>query len=104
MRRLGIPLLIVFFSTNLSATAAGDHKRVITEKDLFQFTWVADPQICPDGTRVAYTKVTVNADKDDYETSLWLVSAEGGEPQPLTHGPHHRSPRWSPTPSPPPSL
>ena len=24
-------------------------KRFITEKDLFKFTWIADPQISPDG-------------------------------------------------------
>jgi dipeptidyl aminopeptidase/acylaminoacyl peptidase len=96
MRRLGIPLLAVFFFANAGVRAADDHKRLITEKDLFQFNWVADPQISPDGARVAYTKVTVNPDRDAYETSLWLVSAEGGEPQRLTNGPHDGSPRWSP--------
>jgi dipeptidyl aminopeptidase/acylaminoacyl peptidase len=96
MRRLGIAFLVAFFSANLSIQAAADHKRLITEKDLFQFAWVADPQISPDGTRVAYTKVSVNADRDEYESSLWLVSALGGEPERLTQGPRDGSPRWSP--------
>jgi hypothetical protein len=34
--------------------------RVITDKDLFDFIWVANPQLSPDGTRVAFTRV--NAD------------------------------------------
>jgi len=77
-----------------AATAA--EKRLISEKDLFQFAWAADPQISPDGTRVAFVKVTVNQDKDRYETALWMVSAQGGDPQRLTNGPHDSSPRWSP--------
>jgi dipeptidyl aminopeptidase/acylaminoacyl peptidase len=89
-------LLAVVFATVAASGAFAEKQRPITEKDLFQFKWVADPQISPDGSRVAYTKVTINADKDAYETSLWLVSAGGREPQRLTHGPRDGSPRWSP--------
>ena len=35
-------------------------KRNITEKDLFDFVWIGDPQISPDGARVAFVRVTVN--------------------------------------------
>jgi hypothetical protein len=35
-------------------------KRNITEKDLFDFVWTGDPQISPDGSRVAFVRVTVN--------------------------------------------
>ncbi len=35
-------------------------KRSITEKDLFDFVWVANPQISPDGSRVAFTRVNVD--------------------------------------------
>jgi dipeptidyl aminopeptidase/acylaminoacyl peptidase len=72
-------------------------KRSITEKDLFQFNWIGDPQISPDGSRVAFVKVSVNEKKDGYDTSLWSVSTRGDEPpRRLTSGNHDSSPRWSP--------
>src|SRR5204862_7912834 len=33
-------------------------KRAITEKDLFDFVWIGDPQISPDGSRVAFVRVS----------------------------------------------
>ncbi|HET6897363.1 MAG TPA: S9 family peptidase [Vicinamibacteria bacterium] len=76
------------------ALAAG---RPITETDMFRFTWVADPQISPDGRRVAFVRVTVNDKKDGYDTAIWTVDTEGGRgPRPLTSGPQDLSPRWSP--------
>lgn len=79
------------------ALLAFAQKRSITEKDLFQFNWIGDPQISPDGSRVAFVKVTVSDKKDGYDTSLWSVSINGdGPPQRLTSGNHDSSPRWSP--------
>ena len=40
-------------------TLAAAEKRLITETDLFQFVWIADPQISPDGRQVAFVRVTV---------------------------------------------
>src|SRR5438128_9862134 len=71
-------------------------KRNITEKDLWDFVWIGDPQISPDGSRVAYVRVTVNEKKEGYETQIWMVSTRGEAPARLTGGPHDRSPRWSP--------
>jgi dipeptidyl aminopeptidase/acylaminoacyl peptidase len=72
-------------------------KRPITEKDLFQFNWVGDPQISPDGSRVAFVKVSVNDKKDGYDTSIWSVSIRGDEqPVRIGSGNHDSSPRWSP--------
>jgi dipeptidyl aminopeptidase/acylaminoacyl peptidase len=72
-------------------------KRSITEKDIFQFNWIGDPQISPDGSHVAFVKVTVNEKKDGYDTSIWSVSTRGDEaPRRITDGKHDASPRWSP--------
>src|ERR1700733_8728206 len=76
--------------------SAGVDNRRITENDLFRFTWAADPQMAPDGSRVAFVQVTANQEKDAYETSLWLVSTKEGKPQRLTNGPHDSGPCWSP--------
>jgi dipeptidyl aminopeptidase/acylaminoacyl peptidase len=77
--------------------AGGADRRPITETDLFQFVWVADPQISPDGKQVVFVRVTVDAKKTGYDTALWVVGTDGKEPaRPFTAGPHDGSPRWSP--------
>src|SRR5437588_225679 len=78
------------------ASQAAD-KRGVTEKDLFDFVWIGDPQISPDGSRVAFVRVTVNEKKTGYDTSIWTVGTAGNEePHRLTNGNHDNSPRWSP--------
>src|SRR3954468_7131921 len=72
-------------------------KRNITEKDLFDFVWIGDPQVAPDGSRVAFVRVTVNEKKDGYDTSIWIVATDGSDqPRQLTSGKHDSTPRWSP--------
>ncbi len=94
MRRLLFALTI--FALTIFLAAAADARR-ITEKDLFRFQWIADPQLSPDGSQVAFVRVTVNEKKDRYETSLWAVSARGGDvPRQMTVGPSDTAPRWSP--------
>jgi dipeptidyl aminopeptidase/acylaminoacyl peptidase len=84
-------LTIVFLTSPALA-----QKRNITEKDLFNFNWIADPQVSPDGSRVAFVKVTVNDRKDGYNTSIWIVSTATGESKQLTSGIRDATPRWSP--------
>jgi dipeptidyl aminopeptidase/acylaminoacyl peptidase len=76
---------------------AGSQKRLISEKDLFTFVWIADPQLSPDGTRVAFTRVTVDEKRTGYETSIWIVDSNGKQaPIRMTNGKHDAQPRWSP--------
>src|SRR3977135_246251 len=80
----------------LTAKAVAE-KRNITEKDLFSFVWIGDVQVSPDGTRVAFVRVTVNEKKEGYNTSIWWVPMAGGEePHQLTKGDQDAAPRWSP--------
>src|SRR6478735_1368608 len=79
------------------AALAQAQKRSITEKDIFHFNWIGDPQISPDGSRVAFVKVTVDEKKTGYDTAIWSVSTLGNEqPRRMTDGKHDSSPRWSP--------
>jgi dipeptidyl aminopeptidase/acylaminoacyl peptidase len=81
----------------LGAGTALAEKRPITEKDLWDFVWIGDPQVSPDGSRVAFVRVTVNEKKEGYNTSIWSVPLAGGEaPRQLTKGDHDTTPRWSP--------
>jgi len=78
------------------AALAQAQKRSITEKDIFQFNWIGDPQISPDGSRVAFVRVTVDEKKTGYDTAIWSVSTQGNEqPRRMTDGKHDSSPRWS---------
>jgi hypothetical protein len=43
----------------LAAATAAAQKRPITETDILKFVWVSDPQISPDGSRVAFVRVDV---------------------------------------------
>ena len=81
----------------LATTSARAQGRPITERDLLAFHWVADPQISPDGSRAAYTLVSVNDKDNRYETAVWMVETRAGaEPHRLTAGPRDGAPRWAP--------
>lgn len=70
-------------------------KRPITADDLLRITYVGDPQISPDGSRVLFTKKTVN-DKNKYITNLVSVDGEGRLTQ-WTQGENgNGGGRWSP--------
>src|SRR6476660_2617707 len=65
----------------LGATPLFAQKRNITERDLWDFVWIGDPQVSPDGSRVAFVRVAVNGKKEGYNTSVWSVLVAGGEAQ-----------------------
>jgi dipeptidyl aminopeptidase/acylaminoacyl peptidase len=90
-------VICLLLGLSAGAGSALAEKRNITEKDLFDFVWIGDPQVSPDGSRVAFVRVTVNEKKDGYNTSIWTVPLAGGEePHQLTKGNHDSTPRWSP--------
>ena len=94
---VSIAVLVAAATIGTGAQSNRADKRLITESDILQFVWVADPQITADGATIAFVRVVVNEQKDDYETSIWLVPASGAEaPRRLTSGTRDSSPRWSP--------
>jgi dipeptidyl aminopeptidase/acylaminoacyl peptidase len=97
MTRRACSVAVAVFVTTLTAIPALAQRRPITEKDLFKFVWVADPQIAPDGSQVAFVRVTVDEKKDTYDTAIWVARVGGQEPpRPLTSGVRDSAPRWSP--------
>ena len=66
-------------------------------RDLLRFRSVADIACSADGSRVAFTVSAIDADADEYRTTIWMANADGGDATQLTSGPKKDSaPRWSP--------
>jgi dipeptidyl aminopeptidase/acylaminoacyl peptidase len=89
-RRLCFVLLL--FATVCAA------QRGITAEDYLSFKFLSDPQISPDGKRVAYVQTTIDTAQNRRVSAIWLAAADGGAPPAsLTTSPQSAtSPRWSP--------
>ncbi|HET7039010.1 MAG TPA: S9 family peptidase [Gemmatimonadales bacterium] len=62
--------------------------------DLYlEWEGVADPQVSPDGRQIIYTRRWVDRMNDRWESSLWIMDADGKRNRFLTDG---SSARWSP--------
>jgi dipeptidyl aminopeptidase/acylaminoacyl peptidase len=73
------------------------HSRTFSGEDLFRLAGATDPQISPDGSRVAYVRMTADVMTDREMPTIWLVDVASGRQTPLVAGKGaHRSPRWSP--------
>jgi dipeptidyl aminopeptidase/acylaminoacyl peptidase len=89
--------IVTSLAAQNSSPQPGDAKRAITEKDLFNFVWIADPQVSPDGSRAVFTRVVTDEKHTGYETSIWMVATSGNEdPLRMTNGKHDAHARWSP--------
>jgi dipeptidyl aminopeptidase/acylaminoacyl peptidase len=81
--------------------APAAEKRPVAPEDLADIRKASDPQISPDGRRVAFV-VTEPGDpkkpKEERDSNIWVVPADGGAPPRLfAAGPQSdTSPRWSP--------
>ncbi len=72
--------------------AAAPDDRLSVERYL-DWEQVSDPQIAPDGSRIVYTRQWVDVMADRWESSLWVVEADGTKNRFLTKG---SAARWSP--------
>jgi len=81
-----------------AAPAPSQPESLFTAQDVFGLEIATDPQVSPDGSRVAYVRVTMNIMTDKAERSIWVINTDGGHHQPLVTGPgDYSSPRWSPS-------
>ncbi|HEV2262542.1 MAG TPA: hypothetical protein VGR69_09685, partial [Candidatus Rubrimentiphilum sp.] len=70
--------------------------RPVAAEDLFKLTFVSNPQISPDGSRVVFVATRLNGPKETYDTDLYLVSTSGGAPKAITTTGRDSDPVWSP--------
>ena len=73
-------------------------KRRVSIDDLFRINMVADPQLSPDGERIAFVVSHLDRDDNRYRSAIWMVAVDGeSAPIRYTHGGGlDSSPRWSP--------
>ena len=91
-----LPVVMLALLASLAAQET-TQKRLIMEKDLFDFVWVANPQLSPNGASVAFTRVNCDEKRTGYETSIWIAATSGKEaPLRMTNDKHDAQPRWSP--------
>jgi len=71
--------------------------RRLEPQDLYAIKLVEDPQITPDGERIAYVVAEIDRQTYEYHRSIWVADAAGtAEPRRFTSGDNDSSPRWSP--------
>ena len=80
-----------------AAPVAGPETR-FTARDLFDLSMASDPQISPDGSRIAYVRVSNDIMTDRARRAIWLVDTKTGEQVPLAASPDASAfvPVWSP--------
>lgn len=83
---------------------AQDPRPPLKPEDLYRFRWAGDPQLSPDGRRVAYVLTRPEEKGKEYRSEVWIVAAGDScravpglpESRAFTSGPRDRAPRWSP--------
>jgi dipeptidyl aminopeptidase/acylaminoacyl peptidase len=71
--------------------------RGMVPEDLTRIQFVTDPQLSPDGRRIAFVVTSLSEERDEYLANIWIVETTGGTPRRFTAGPRRDiEPRWSP--------
>jgi dipeptidyl aminopeptidase/acylaminoacyl peptidase len=81
----------------LAPLAAQSTKRPFDVYALQRAIRVSDPQLSPDGTRVAFVAERVYLTENAKKRHIWIAPIEGGDPTQATfQGDSNERPRWSP--------
>jgi len=98
MKRIVIAIcLAVLALASFASIATAQENRRFTVEDNLKVRRVGDPQVSPDGKRVAFTIGDVNWDANKVVTQIYVKSIDGGTVKQLTSGASSASaPRWSP--------
>jgi acylaminoacyl-peptidase len=85
---------LTFASSPTLRAQEASHK--LTAMDEFQLQLPTDPQISPDGKRIAYVRRFADPMTDKRYSNLWIINTDGTDHRPLTTGNRSDvSPRWS---------
>ena len=88
--------LLTIVATSVFADESTSNTRFLNT-DVFELEIAADPQISPDGSRVAYVRNSMDIMSDRVRSNIWVVDSRGGQHRPVVSGTDsYASPRWSP--------
>lgn len=97
MKRFVIVICVLVFALASFASIATAQSRRFTVEDLLKVRRVGNPQISPNGKRVAFTIGEVNWDANKVVNQIYVMSIDGGNMKQLTNGAGSATaPRWSP--------
>ena len=95
--RFALVVLLAVLAAVAVSLAANERADRLEPMDIFKLQYASDPEISPDGRRVAYVRQFADVMADERYSNLWIINADGSDHRPLTTGNHHDSePRWSP--------
>src|SRR5947207_13060466 len=75
-----IPVLLIAVLTIAPLRSNAQAKRAMTIDDLLTAVRVGDPQVSPDGKRVAFTRTTTALDSGKRNSDIWVVPSDGSAP------------------------
>ena len=85
--------LIILVSATLPAICQETHAaHRLTNEHYFDLERVINAQISPDGARIVYGRQQANKIEDRWDSSLWIMNADGSQNRFLTKG---AAARWS---------
>ena len=94
----GNTVLSLSLSLSLLATVVIANDGIFKNTDIFELELAADPQISPDGSRIAYVRRSMDIMSDRSVSNIWIIDTDGDNHRPLLSGARdYDSPRWSPS-------
>ena len=104
IRLFRVPLVFNILLSSLGALALQGNSAfaeglpAFSAEDVFEMEYANDPQVSPDGARVAYVRSTMDIMTDSTRRTIWMVDVDGDNHRPLVSGAgNFSSPRWSPS-------
>ncbi|HEU5210603.1 MAG TPA: hypothetical protein VFU06_14515, partial [Longimicrobiales bacterium] len=91
--RVGAPARLLLLALAVPVAAAAQQSDRLTLADYLEYETVSSPQLSPDGDEIVYARRWVDKVNDSWESSLYIMNADGTKPRALVEG---GSPVWSP--------
>ena len=94
---LSLTVIVSSFALQVQISQAASLPVFVAE-DVFEMEYANDPQVSPDGARVAYVRTSMDIMTDQARRTIWVVDSNGDNHRPLVSGSgNFSSPRWSPS-------